>query len=143
MNHALANHDNGYQDLLGYGIARRLNGSTDQLPHDITERLKSARAQALAVRKVVKVQSATGVAASGRSAVMYMGDGDHTVWKWFVSLLPLLALVAGMVVIGVSQEQIRAQEVADVDAEILTDELPPAAYTDPGFLHFLSVKQQD
>jgi hypothetical protein len=32
---------------------------------------------------------------------------------------------------------LRASEIAAVDAELLTDELPPAAYTDPGFLQFL------
>ena len=28
-------------------------------------------------------------------------------------------------------------EVAEVDAAILTDDLPPSAYTDPGFAQFL------
>jgi hypothetical protein len=35
------------------------------------------------------------------------------------------------------QDQYRADELADVDVELLTDELPPAAYTDPGFIEFL------
>jgi hypothetical protein len=53
------------------------------------------------------------------------------------SVLPLVALVAGLVAISVWQEEDRTAEVADVDAALLTDELPPAAYTDPGFAQFL------
>jgi len=41
------------------------------------------------------------------------------------------------VTIHVIQNERRASEVAEVDAAILTDELPPAAYADPGFVQFL------
>ena len=143
MNHTLPNHDESYQDLLGYGIARRLNDSADDLPHDISQRLKAARAQALGRRKVVKTQFAAGAGSNGSTAVLHMDEDDRSVWNRFASLLPLLALIAGLITIGVFQEQNRAQEVAEVDAEILTDDLPPAAFTDPGFLRFLSAKQQD
>ena len=35
----------------------------------------------------------------------------------------------------------RANELAaEVDAALLTDDLPPAAYTDPGFAQFLKTK---
>ncbi|MGI9133334.1 MAG: DUF3619 family protein, partial [Rhodoferax sp.] len=61
----------------------------------------------------------------------------------FASLLPLLALIAGLLTIGFLQDQRRAREVAEVDAELLTDELPPSAYTDPGFAQFLSARRQD
>jgi hypothetical protein len=30
-----------------------------------------------------------------------------------------------------------------VDAELLADDLPPAAYTDPGFVHFLTTNRRD
>jgi hypothetical protein len=51
-----------------------------------------------------------------------------------------LALVAGLLAIDVLQEQNRADELAEVDAELLTDDLPPEAFTDPGFMRFLSAK---
>ncbi|MBC7727039.1 MAG: DUF3619 family protein, partial [Microbacteriaceae bacterium] len=35
------------------------------------------------------------------------------------------------------QNDHRASEVAEVDAAILTDDLPPSAYADPGFAQFL------
>jgi hypothetical protein len=31
----------------------------------------------------------------------------------------------------------RANELAEVDSALLIDDLPPAAYADPGFLQFL------
>ena len=40
-------------------------------------------------------------------------------------------------------DEYRANEVAEVDAALLTDDLPPQAYTDPGFLHFLKLQSAD
>jgi len=53
-----------------------------------------------------------------------------------VSAVPLLALVAGLVFINTSLGD-NSEEVAEVDAALLTDDLPPSAYTDPGFLQFI------
>jgi Protein of unknown function (DUF3619) len=36
------------------------------------------------------------------------------------------------------QSDQRAQYLAEVDAAMLTDYLPPAAYADPGFVQFLN-----
>ena len=57
------------------------------------------------------------------------------------SLFPLLALLVGLLAINVIQDERRAFEIAEVDAELLTDDLPPDAYTDPGFAQFLRVQQ--
>jgi hypothetical protein len=53
------------------------------------------------------------------------------------SLLPLIALVAGLAIIQNIMDDDRANELAEVDAALLTDDLPPSAYADPGFLQFL------
>ena len=53
------------------------------------------------------------------------------------SVLPLFALVAGLLFINSMQNEDRARELAEVDAALLTDDLPPAAFADPGFLQFL------
>ena len=53
------------------------------------------------------------------------------------SVLPLVALVAGLVLINGIQNEDRANEVAEVDTALLTDDLPPAAYTDSGFIQYL------
>jgi hypothetical protein len=54
-----------------------------------------------------------------------------------------MALIIGMLAIDVVQDEMRAMEAAEVDAALLVDELPPAAYTDPGFTHFLRSNQSD
>jgi hypothetical protein len=66
-----------------------------------------------------------------------MGQGDNSVWGWVSSAVALLILVAGLMTITSIQDDIRANELAEIDAELLTDVLPPAAYTDPGFAQFL------
>jgi hypothetical protein len=46
-------------------------------------------------------------------------------------------LAAGLILIHTVQNDWRATEVAEVDAALLTDDLPPSAYADPGFVQFL------
>ena len=46
-------------------------------------------------------------------------------------------LVVGLLAINSIQNENRAREIAEVDAALLTDELPPAAFADPGFIQFL------
>ena len=51
--------------------------------------------------------------------------------------IPLIALLVGLIAITMVQNDNRAREVAEIDAALLTDDLPPSAYTDPGFVQFL------
>ncbi|MEO7105521.1 MAG: DUF3619 family protein [Rhodoferax sp.] len=132
-----------YQDRLGRNIAARLSDTTRELPNDISERLKAARMQALSKRKIVKLQTATSVNVQGGTATLSPGGSDGGFWNRIGAVVPLLALVAGLLTIAVVQEHQRTSEIADVDAELLTDDLPPAAYTDPGFAHFLSINRRD
>lgn len=130
-------------DALGKAVAFRLSEGSENLPHDITERLKAARAQAVAKRRIVSLQVVTAntLAFSGGEAAMQFGESDGGWMNRIASLLPLLALVAGLISIAVLQDDDRTRELAEVDAELLTDDLPPAAFTDPGFAQFLRVNQ--
>ncbi|MCX7242166.1 MAG: DUF3619 family protein [Burkholderiales bacterium] len=143
MSYTAPNHYKSQPNLVGYRIAQRLNDAAQDLPHDITQRLKAARMLALDQRQVARRQSASAVSVQGGSAVLHLGGDESSLWNRLASVLPLIALIAGLITIGVLQEQSRAQELADVDTELLTDDLPPAAYTDPGFLKFLSAKSQE
>jgi hypothetical protein len=134
---------NAYEDRFGQMIAKRLSGTTDDLPHDITERLKAARMQALSKRKVAKPQLASATSGNGGVLTLHMGDNDRSLWNRIASFLPLLALIAGLVAIAVVAEDDRVNELADIDAQLLTDELPPDAYTDPGFAQFLRTAPRD
>ncbi|KQT07716.1 DUF3619 family protein [Ramlibacter sp. Leaf400] len=123
------------QDQFGRRIAARLDAGAAGLPHDISERLRAARMQALAHRQAA-LQSVHSVSASGGQATLG-GDEQVSFWQRLASALPLIVLAAGLVTIHVVQNERRASEVAEVDAALLTDDLPPAAYADPGFVQFL------
>ncbi len=125
------------QDRLGHLISARLAGGAADLPHEISERLRASRVQALARRKLASVRTASAVTASGGSAALTFGDGDMGLWGRIGSAIPLLVLVGGLFLIHTVQNERRANEVAEVDAALLTDDLPPAAYADPGFVQFL------
>lgn len=131
------------QDRVGHSIAARLRDGTDNLPNDISERLKAARMQALAKRKVLRLEVANGISSLGGSAALHMDGNGRNLWNRIALFLPLFALVAGLITINVLQDKWHAQELADVDTELLTDDLPPSAYTDPGFAHFLAVNRRD
>lgn len=124
-------------DRVGQAFARRLNEHATDLPHDISERLRAARMQALAQRKreSVKVLAPQWVTAGGPEMGL-SGEGLN-LWSRLASVLPLIVLLFGLASIHVFQNEHRTNELASLDTELLTDDLPPAAYTDPGFLVFL------
>ncbi|OYQ41044.1 hypothetical protein CHU94_07990 [Rhodoferax sp. TH121] len=138
-----ANHRIASQDELGRAITAHLQDASQQLPHDVSERLKAARMLALEKRRQAQIRLASAVVASGPSAALQLGDGLRGKWRLIGAWLPLLALVAGLVTIDFVQDDFRAQEIADVDVELLTDDLPPDAFTDPGFAQFLRLNRSE
>ena len=134
---------NNFQNRFGKKIAARLSEATDQIPHDISERLRFARMQALAKHHVMAQEAVPAMAISGGVASLQMGGGDSSLWVRIASILPLLALIAGIMTIAVISEDDRTNDIAQIDSELLTDELPPAAYTDPGFAQFLRMNHRD
>jgi hypothetical protein len=120
-------------DRFGRAVAARLSAGTDDLSYEVRERLRAARVRALEARKQAEVHAPVLV---GRGGAATLGEG-LSLWNRVASVLPLLALVAGLVLIHISQSDRRASELAEVDAALLTDDLPPAAYADPGFVQFL------
>lgn len=126
------------QDRFGWQVAARLSQATAELPYEVTERLRAARVQAMAQRKLVSAQAAPAIqAAGGGTAILGFRDEGVSWWNRIASALPLLVLAAGLVTIHVVQNDRRASEVAEVDEAILTDDLPPSAYADPGFAQYL------
>ncbi len=130
-------------DAFGTAIATRLSEGSEGLPHDISERLKVARTRAIANRKIVSLQVANNVSVSAGELALHLGGREDGLWNRIASLLPLVALVAGLISIAVLQDELRAREVAEVDSELLTDELPPSAFVDPGFAQYLRVNQSN
>lgn len=171
MTNATAPHETGfksgfkapfYQDNLadrfGLKVAARLN--EQPLPHDISERLRVARMQAIArMPKQAQTPLATSVVMAGGAAVLQsggnggsnsgsnsgrnhglQGSGFDDAPSWFnriASALPLLALLMGLAAISSMTDNDATRELAEIDLQLLTDDLPPAAHTDPGFAQFL------
>lgn len=134
-------------EIFARRITARLNAGSDALPYDISERLRAARMQALARRKkeaipVRQLYTAPALVHQGRSAALGWGSEGGTWWRLLMSAVPLAALVVGLVVVDVSQEEYGTTEVAEVDAALLTDDLPLAAYADPGFAQYLKMVGQ-
>lgn len=125
----------------GLRVAARLSAGTQALPHEVSERLRAARMQALAQRKqpaaVLRRRTAGGQLRNGATAALSLGDDMLGFWGRLVSAALAVVMAAGLVTINVVQDDDRTTELANVDAALLTDELPPQAYADPGFLQFL------
>jgi hypothetical protein len=149
-------------------VSARLDESAKALPHDITERLRVAREQAVRAAVLARPQVAVAtapsylpnaqlagagmrLAGSGSSGQASMsgwdtGPGRHNddgplPWGWrLASALPALALVVGLWGIHVWHQSEKVQAASDVDMALLTDDLPPAAYADPGFEEYLQTE---
>ncbi len=128
------------QNRFGLRVAARLSAGAEALPHDIGERLRVARQQALAQRRqparAARLRPA-GAAAPGGVASLGFDDEALGFWGRLASMALVLALALGLVAISITQDDDRTTEIADLDSALLTDDLPPAAYADPGFLQYL------
>jgi hypothetical protein len=114
---------------LGHKIASRLDDGLNGLPPRVARRLALARAQAIT-----------------RFADVAAGSDRHTGNGWIHALsrfgsprivAPALGLVLALVVMLYWQESQRLEtnyaDNADIDAQMLADELPVTAYLDQGF----------
>ena len=139
-------HTDNLQNRFGLRVAARLSAGTEGLPHDIGERLRVAREQAVARRKqpaaVLRQRAALAASRNGNTATLSFGDDGLGFWGRLTSAALVLVMAAGLIAINVIQDDDRTMEVADLDAALLTDDLPPEAYADPGFLQFLKTGAQ-
>jgi len=128
------------QDAFGRRVTARLSSGSSHLPHEITERLRAARERAVAHRRRAAVPvTMLRVAVAGDAS----RSESPNWWNRATSLLPLIALAAGLLFIHSAQTERRASDLAEVDAAILTDDLPPSAYADPGFAQYLRARRDD
>ncbi|MCS4508752.1 DUF3619 family protein [Xylophilus ampelinus] len=129
------------QDEFGERIAARLSEGARVVPHDISQRLRMLRQQAVAHRRVVNVRARTASSIFGQghtaTATASFGQDGPGLWGRIAAVLPLAALAAGLFTIYTVQEDNRVHELAEVDSALLADDLPPSAYADPGFLQFM------
>ncbi len=111
--------------------------SVETVPHDVGERLRFAREKALeTARRMRTSESVQGVGISASGAAI-LGFSRSNWWLRVASVAPLVALVAGLVVIQEWQTRAQVSVAAEVDEALLGDDLPITAYRDPGFAEFL------
>ncbi len=129
-------------DALGERMAQRLLSQVDDIDAHTLQRLRAAREQAIEHRRMALIREAQmgfSMAGQGNSG---QAHGLHTRpsrWYQLSGFGMLLALLLGLWMIDNIQSDNLTQDAAEIDRVLLTDDLPPAAYLDPGFKLFLKL----
>ena len=129
------------QSRIASRLAARLNEGAQSLPHDIGERLRVAREQAVQ-RAASQRRAVASPAAQHQGAGTLALSGPPSLWLRLASLLPLVVLVAGLMLVQQRHDADQIAAAAEVDAALLADDLPPDAYSDPGFSEYLKSSAQ-
>ncbi|HEY8025484.1 MAG TPA: DUF3619 family protein [Burkholderiaceae bacterium] len=136
---------NNVQELnFAYKVRHALNEKLDTLPSSTTERLASARQAALA-RKKKDAPAPLRILMGQKSLAGHGGTMASEPFSWlgrFGLILPLVVLVVGLIGIVQYEKQQRINETADIDAAMLTDDLPVVAYADHGFNAYLEKRAE-
>jgi hypothetical protein len=121
-------------DQFGQASAALLRQGAHTIPQNIKDRLYAARMKALSVKKPEKVSIQKQVlAGSARNWT----SGSNGTWDTLGWIAPLVVLVFGLIGIAQWQDDSRINDIAEVDAALLSDDVPPDAYADSGFMAFL------
>ena len=124
----------------GYKVRAALNESINDLPAQSTQRLASARKLALSRKK-----SPSGLALLQTRFATHAGHFFSDPFAWLARIgvtIPVIVLVVGLIGIYEAEEARRISEIAEMDAAVLSDELPLSAYTDDGFNAFLADREK-
>jgi uncharacterized protein DUF3619 len=113
------------QDELARRIVKLLDDSADNIGSEQRERLRAARSMALAKHRVAP-EPAWALAGNFSQLTEYRVFGVRY-------LIPMAALVLGLMGVVYMHSNGTSSDIADIDAGLLTDELPINAYLDKGF----------
>ena len=121
-------------DQFGQASAALLRQGSQNIPQNIKDRLYAARMKAISLKKPEKVRIQKAVlAGSARN----WNSGSNGLWDTVGWIAPLIVLIFGLIGIAQWQDDSRINDIAEVDAALLSDDVPPDAYADSGFLAFL------
>ncbi|HEY5325215.1 MAG TPA: DUF3619 family protein [Caldimonas sp.] len=115
-------------------IAARLSERAENVAPEIGERLRFAREKALEVGRLARAGAEVQSAGNGTAI---LGISRSPWWQRIASVLPLAALIGGLVLIEDWTTRSQISVAAEVDAALLGDDLPINAYRDPGFVEYL------
>lgn len=145
--HAVWPHEDALEARYALRIVSRLNEATDALPHDLAERLRVARQQALERARVSRASGLVvpAAVAARSSALVQFSDGTagSRWWPTMATALVLAGLTAGLLLIQAQLSESQISAAAEIDAAILSDDLPLDAYGDAGFVEFLKASRNN
>ncbi|CAM3702335.1 DUF3619 family protein [Polynucleobacter arcticus] len=121
-------------DQFGQATAALLRQESQFLPAGIKDRLYAARLTALSLQKPEKVRIQQPVLAN---VAGNWSLGSRSFWDNVGWIAPLMVLVFGLIGIAQWQQDSRINDIAELDVALLTDDVPPDAYADSGFMGFL------
>lgn len=137
------NYSKEAKDLdFAYKVRRALNESAENIPEPTLNRLSNARKIALSRKKQ---ENPSAVLISKEILAENTGHSFNRSNAWFGKLgfvLPLLVLMLGLFGIYEYEQQQRINDLAEIDAAVLVDELPPDAYLDTGFSAYLDKAEE-
>ncbi|MFC0135431.1 hypothetical protein CR105_14750 [Massilia eurypsychrophila] len=123
---------------LAYKVRHALDANLDNLPVSTVERLASARKMAVSRKKAHAPAQVAQRALAGNFGSFFSFSSLGRAG----AIIPLLALVAGLAGVYQYEQQQRIAELAELDAAVLSDELPLTAYLDHGFNAYLAQRGQ-
>jgi hypothetical protein len=129
---------NNNQLNFAYKVRHALNESLDNLPPSTEERLASARKMALSAKKngAQKRRLVTQAKFAGNLGNYF--NGHFSLIARLGMVVPAIILVTGLTAIYQFENQRHISDIAEIDALVLSDELPLSAYVDHGFNAYLA-----
>lgn len=124
-------------------VRAALNEDLDRMPPFAATRLTAARRLALSRKKA---DAPAHVFATPMRLAGHIGNFVSSPISWAARMgliLPLLIAAAGLVGIYHVEQQHRIQEAAEIDADVLADDLPLSAYLDHGFNAYLEKQRSE
>lgn len=128
---------------LAYKVRHALNENLDHLPASTVDRLAAARARAMSRKKADAPRGVAVRQQQVRRPAFDLRSALAMPWALRAAVAaPLLAMVVGLVGVYQNEREQRVAELAELDAAVLSDELPLTAYIDHGFNAYLAQQQQ-
>ncbi len=116
-------------------IRRVLDEGTDRLPFRVTERLASARQQALArvldTPDPIRIRPALPTASESGTSISLR-------WRLGAMAVSAMVFASVFVLVDTMKEEQSVEDLAEVDSALLTDDLPLDAWADRGFGVYLN-----
>lgn len=118
-------------------IVSLLNAQSQHLSGDLQDRLREARMLAVSRAKPEPLLVAE-LQTTHRG--LRSGSWNSPVWSFTGWLIPIVIVTLGLIAISEWQQDQRIKDIANVDIALLTDDVPPDAFVDNGFMAYLKLK---